>query len=349
MRSEPERVREARGLRLPVHLGRGLFLAATLAFAAGASAQQHRSGSAGGGYRGSEQPRQSAPQGGYRQQAAPQGAYRQPSPYAQPSFRQPAPQGYGRGVPQTGYPTQRYGAQPYGAQPYGYRQAAPPGYAAPQGYAGQPAGYGAPQGYRSAPGQGQGMRTPAPIGGYQNAAPIERRVPGGNLQTGAQITAAPPLRPGAEAGANFSTRGGHLTEWMGAHQNLSPQQQQEALGREPGFRQLPRETQERFRERLSQLDAMPPAERQRMLNNTEAMERLNPAQRAEVRGAMSQLGGLPPQQRGEVSRAFRDLRGLPQQERLNILNSRYRNLDPQSRATLEQLMAVEPMLPAGER
>lgn len=219
-----------------------------------------------------------------------------------------------------------YRAQPRGA----YRPQGPSGYRAPaSGYRGQP--YGQP-GMAMRPQQGY----PAPQAGMQPAAPIERRsapLP--------QVSAAAP----GNAPPNLQFRGNHLNEWMNAHSNLPLAQQHAALDREPGFRELPPETQQRLHERLSELNAMPPQQRQRMIANTEAMERLSPAQRAEVRSSMLELGSLPPPQRSVVQHAFRELRGLPPQDRLNLLNSRYRDLDPQSRVTLEHLMQVEPLLP----
>ena len=173
-------------------------------------------------------------------------------------------------------------------------------------------------------------------------APVERRQP--------QVSAAPPLpsanpQPGRTPGAAFAgAHGEHLAEWMNLHSRLSPQQQQDALGHEPGFRELPQQTQERMRERLSQLDAMSPQQRQRMLAHTEEMERLQPTQRAEVRSAMLQLGSLPPEQRRTVARAFRELRALPPEERQGAME-RYGSLSPQQRATLDHLLQVEPMLP----
>src|SRR5882757_7964660 len=50
----------------------------------------------------------------------------------------------------------------------------------------------------------------------------------------------------------------HLGQWMDRHRNLSLQQQQSALEREPGFRDLPSQTQQRMREHLGQLNSMPP-------------------------------------------------------------------------------------------
>ena len=157
-------------------------------------------------------------------------------------------------------------------------------------------------------------------------------------------------RPGAihrrESPDERGPRGEHLAEWMNQHSNLSPQQQQQALDREPGFHDLPQATQQRMHERLGELNAMPPQERQRLLANTEIMERLNPNQRAQVRGAMQQLGSLPADQRDAVARTYRQLRDLPPDQRSAALNSdRLRGqFNDAQRNTLNNLMRVEPML-----
>jgi hypothetical protein len=143
--------------------------------------------------------------------------------------------------------------------------------------------------------------------------------------------------------------GEHLAQWMNQHSGLTLQQQEQALEREPGFRELPAQTQQRMRQRLAQLNAMPPQERQRILARTEVMERLSPEQRSQVRGAMQQLGSLPPYQRQEVSRSFRQLRELPPDQRMAAMDSyRYRSLNEAQRTTLTNLLQVEPMLPPSE-
>jgi len=173
----------------------------------------------------------------------------------------------------------------------------------------------------------------------QRPAPIERRAPG----------AAPVVRGapgGAMVGANPVAKGEHLGDWMSRHSNLSPAQQQQALERSPDFRQLPPDQQQRERNQLARLNAMPQDQRQRTLERTEMMERLSPDQRVQVRGAMQQLGALPPDQRQMVARSFRELRGLPPEERVAAMNSaRYGYLNPAQRATLNNLIRVEPMLP----
>lgn len=203
----------------------------------------------------------------------------------------------------------------------------------------------------------------------QAPAPIERRPPpasapspgsptsygNGNARgypsqsSGASQTgnAAPQAGNTGHHGVPPLPRGEHLAQWMSQHSHLTPAQQQQALGQEPGFGNLPSETQQRYRDRLAQLDALNPQRREQFLARTEAMERLNPDQRAEVRGAMSQLGALPADQRRIVARTFRALRDLPADQRVNALNSgRYGPpLDNQQRTVIFGLLRVEPMLP----
>jgi hypothetical protein len=138
---------------------------------------------------------------------------------------------------------------------------------------------------------------------------------------------------------------------MAHHSNLSPTEQQRALENEPGFRDLPTQTQQRMRERLNQLNNMTPEQRRRMLEHTEAMERLTPQQREQFRGAMQQYSGLPEDRRRLVARAFRDLREMPPPQRQTILDSdRFRGqFSEQERNTLSGLLAVEPYLPVEHR
>jgi hypothetical protein len=141
-------------------------------------------------------------------------------------------------------------------------------------------------------------------------------------------------------------KGEHLAEWMNRQRGMSLQQQQQALDREPGFRELPADTQMRMHQRLAQLNAMTPVQRQRTLEHTEAMERLNPVQRSEVRGAMQQLGSLPMGERQQVIRSFQELRMLPPQQRMGVMMSpQYDWLNPAQRTVLTNLIQVAPMLP----
>lgn len=139
----------------------------------------------------------------------------------------------------------------------------------------------------------------------------------------------------------------HLSQWMERHNNLPLPQQQKALESEPGFRDLPAETQQRMRNSLTKLNNMPPEQRRRVLARTEAMEHLTPQQRQQVRGALGQLGSLPMDRRRLVARAFRDLREMPEPQRQAILSSdRFRSqFSDQERGTISNLLSVEPYLP----
>jgi hypothetical protein len=177
------------------------------------------------------------------------------------------------------------------------------------------------------------------FGGQQEQpAPIERRPP----QTGAMVPGSQPHL----VGPNGRRGGEHLPEWMEQHRGMTLEQQQAALDREPGFRELPLQTQIQMHQRLAQLNAMTPEMRARTLAHTEAMERLNPAQRSQVRGAMEQLGSLPMDQRRQVIRSFRELRMLPPEQRFGMMNSpRYGWLNYEQRTVLTNLIFIAPMLP----
>src|SRR5580698_7637838 len=75
----------------------------------------------------------------------------------------------------------------------------------------------------------------------------------------------------------------HLGQWLNRHNNLPPSEQQRALENEPGFRDLPQQTQQRLRNQLNQLNSMPPEQRRRALERTEIMERLSIDQRQQFR------------------------------------------------------------------
>jgi hypothetical protein len=69
-----------------------------------------------------------------------------------------------------------------------------------------------------------------------------------------------------------------------------------------------------------------------------------------VSGALQQLGALPPAQRSVVARSFRELRDLPPDQRMAAMNSpRYAGqMNDVQRATLTNLLRIEPMLPPTE-
>ena len=189
---------------------------------------------------------------------------------------------------------------------------------------------------------------------YSMAAASHSRGFGGQQQRPAPIERRPPPPDPTEqrgsqqhlVGPNGRRGGEHLPEWMEQHQGMTLEQQQSALDREPGFRELPLATQIQMHQRLAQLNAMTPEMRARTLAHSEAMERLNPAQRSQVRGAMEQLGSLPMEQRRQVIRSFRELRMLPPEERFGVMNSpRYGWLNYAQKTVLTNLIVIAPLLP----
>jgi hypothetical protein len=102
--------------------------------------------------------------------------------------------------------------------------------------------------------------------------------------------------------------------------------------------------------RLAQLNAMNPEQRQRTQSHIEWMEHLSVNQRSEVRGPLQQLGALPDDQRRQVAQSFRNLRALPPGQRGAALNSpEYQYMSPAQRSTLDNLLRVEPLIPPSDQ
>jgi hypothetical protein len=154
-----------------------------------------------------------------------------------------------------------------------------------------------------------------------------------------------PRNPNLNSGAG-PRNNPHLNEWMNRHRDLPLEQQQRALESEPGFRELPAQTQQRMREQLSQLNSMRPEERSRFLERNEAMERLSVPQRQQVRSVAVQLASLPEDRRRAVRKAYRDLHAMPDAQRQQYMNSpAYRGqFNDQERGTINSLISVEPLL-----
>jgi hypothetical protein len=187
---------------------------------------------------------------------------------------------------------------------------------------------------------GQQVSFRAPRGGFQQAQ-LKR-----NPQVQAPQQRRGPQAPGLGQ-AGRAPKGEHLAEWMNQHSALSLPQQQQALQREPGFHELPPQTQQRELDRLAQLNAMSPQQRDRLIRNNEHLETLSPDQRGQVRGAMQQLGALPPDQRRMVAHNFRELRDLPPDQRAAAMSRM--PLNDAQRATLSNLLRVEPLLPPPDK
>ncbi len=139
----------------------------------------------------------------------------------------------------------------------------------------------------------------------------------------------------------------HLQEWFRNHQNMTFEQQERALRRQPGFRQLSPAQRRRILHGLRMLDAQPPAVRARIMARNEAFERLSPERQQEVRAAAQAFRHMPEYRKRKLGRAFHILRTLPPDERTAILNSaRFRSeYSPRERHILGSLLSIEPWQP----
>jgi hypothetical protein len=136
----------------------------------------------------------------------------------------------------------------------------------------------------------------------------------------------------------------HLPEWWNNHRNLTPAQQADALRREPGFRSLPQDQQQRLINRLQSLDQKTPEQQQRIMARNEAFERLSPERKQEVRGASQALSQMSADRQLVVRHAFQQLRRMPTEQRQQLLNSRVYGgqFSPQERTVLGNLLSIEP-------
>ena len=129
-------------------------------------------------------------------------------------------------------------------------------------------------------------------------------------------------------------------KWLSEHLNLSPEQRQKELSKDPEFRQLNPEQQQHLQQRLNQFNSLPPEQQKRTLRRMQAMESL-PQDRQEIlRNSLQQLRQLPDDRRRSVRRAWLDLRQMPPDQQEQTMNSdRFRStFNDQERATLKGLL-----------
>ena len=108
---------------------------------------------------------------------------------------------------------------------------------------------------------------------------------------------------------------GKLGDWLRAHKDLPPDQQQKALENDPGFKRLSAQRQAELKERLRKFNSLPPDQRERALQRMDYWSKLSQDQRAQVRTANQQLQTLPADRRTMVHKALRHLRQMTPQER----------------------------------
>jgi len=106
-----------------------------------------------------------------------------------------------------------------------------------------------------------------------------------------------------------------MGDWLRAHQNLSPEQQEKLLESDPNFKRLPPQRQAELKEWLRKFNSLTPAQRARALNRMQWMASLSVQQRQELRDANQKLEKLPQDRQLMVHKALRHLRQMNPQER----------------------------------
>jgi hypothetical protein len=167
-----------------------------------------------------------------------------------------------------------------------------------------------------------------------------------------QSPAAPQKSPTAtpkNAGKHQQNR---LGDWLQSHKDLSPEQQEKALERDPRFKKLTPERQVALKERLRKFNALPPEQRQRALRRMNYISALSPEQRQQLRDANQKLEALPQDRKVMVHTALRHLRKMDPQQRVETMQSdRFRStFSDQEQGILQQLSAINPEqgLPTGQ-
>lgn len=135
-----------------------------------------------------------------------------------------------------------------------------------------------------------------------------------------------------------------MGDWLQAHKDLTPDQQEKALERDPAFKKLPPAEQANLRDRLRKFNSLTPEQRARALQRIQFMANLTQQQRAQIRQSNQQLQALPQDRRVMVHKALRHLRQMDPQEREQVMQSdRFKStFSDQEQGILRQLAAINP-------
>lgn len=135
---------------------------------------------------------------------------------------------------------------------------------------------------------------------------------------------------------------------MQEHGNLTPAEQQRELQNEPGFRELPPQTQQQYLNELNRLNSMPAPARDRRLEQIEILEHMNPQQLQQYHAAERGILSQPPARRRLMVRAILDLREMPPVQRQQEIDSpRFAaQFSDSERAMIRTALTAEPYHPA---
>jgi Protein of unknown function (DUF3106) len=142
------------------------------------------------------------------------------------------------------------------------------------------------------------------------------------------------------------TQGHHSGQWLNQQRERPLDQQRRALENDPAFRRLPRESQQKYEQRLQRFNSMPPDRQQQVLRRMETWEHLTPQQKQDFRGIGSQFNNLQPDRRRAVRNAIDTLRAMPPDARQREVQSgRFSQFSPQERQILNDAARL-PLAPA---
>jgi len=113
----------------------------------------------------------------------------------------------------------------------------------------------------------------------------------------------------------------HSGDWLRRYKDMPPEQQRQALEKDPQFQRLSPQRQQQLRQRLQRFASLPPQKQERILTRMETWEHLTPDQKRQARSLFREVQQLPPQRRQELNQAIRNMRDLTPDQRDQLINS----------------------------
>lgn len=148
---------------------------------------------------------------------------------------------------------------------------------------------------------------------------------------------------------NGGAKAPKLGDWLQAHKDLPPDQQEKLLENDPAFKKLPPQRQAELKERLRKFNGLPLKQRDAAIRRMQFWDGLNPDQRKQVREANQQILTLPEPRRLEVHRELRKLIQMsPQQRQQTLESSEFKSaFSDQEQSILRNLAAISPVAQNG--
>ena len=167
---------------------------------------------------------------------------------------------------------------------------------------------------------------------------------------GPMQTKPPDWHGGGNQGQRRNQNRPHIGQWLQKNQNLSLDQQEQALRSDPDFQKLPQQQQQHLLDRLRQFNSLPPNQRQRMLTRMDAFEHLTPEQQQQARQIFGQIRQMPEDRRQLFRKGTRQLADAPAEQRQTMLDSTdFRSTyTDNERDLMRQIVKLDVLPPKGE-